>query len=43
MFANEEQSPLVDALQGIEPDHLTPRQALELLYRLKEMADEHAL
>jgi DNA mismatch repair protein MutS len=28
---------LIDALDEIYPDALTPREALELLYRLKEM------
>jgi len=32
--------PLADALEGIEPDQLTPRQALELLYRLKELSTQ---
>jgi DNA mismatch repair protein MutS len=32
--------PLADALDEIEPDSLTPRQALEQLYRLKRMAAE---
>jgi DNA mismatch repair protein MutS len=31
-------SPLEEALKSVDPDHLTPRQALEELYRLKEMA-----
>jgi DNA mismatch repair protein MutS len=29
--------PLRDALQGVNPDELTPREALELLYRLKKL------
>ena len=29
---------LEDALAGIEPDDLTPKQALEALYRLKSLA-----
>mgnify|MGYP002620805181 CR=1 FL=1 len=29
--------PVVDALAGIDPDDLSPRQALEQLYRLKQM------
>jgi DNA mismatch repair protein MutS len=33
-------SPLVDAVNAINPDELTPRSALELLYRLKEIARE---
>ena len=31
-------SPALDALRGIDPDALTPRQALDLLYRLKALA-----
>ncbi len=30
-------SPIVDALKAINPDALTPRQALDALYRLKEL------
>ena len=33
--------PLVSALDEIEPDSLTPREALETLYRLKRLAAEH--
>ena len=33
----EEAAPALDALAGINPDSLTPRQALDWLYRLKEM------
>jgi DNA mismatch repair protein MutS len=43
MFKHEEECPLADAFQGIEPDNLTPREALELLYKLKGIADEHTL
>jgi hypothetical protein len=32
----------VDAFQGIKPDDLTPRQALELLYKLKQLAEDAA-
>jgi DNA mismatch repair protein MutS len=32
--------PLVDALAAINPDELTPREALEALYRLKELGRE---
>ena len=32
-----EPDPLRDALAGINPDELTPREALELLYRLKKL------
>jgi DNA mismatch repair protein MutS len=38
LFAPHHDHPLVDALHGINPDNLTPRQALELLYKLKELA-----
>ncbi|MCB1613806.1 MAG: DNA mismatch repair protein MutS, partial [Xanthomonadales bacterium] len=31
-------SPALDALREIDPDTLTPRQALDLLYRLKSLA-----
>jgi DNA mismatch repair protein MutS len=30
-------SAALDAIAGIEPDELTPRQALEALYRLKQL------
>ncbi|MEO8407576.1 MAG: DNA mismatch repair protein MutS, partial [Oxalobacteraceae bacterium] len=30
---------LTDALAGIEPDAMTPREALDALYRLKQLAD----
>ncbi|VDY63471.1 DNA mismatch repair protein MutS [Shimwellia blattae] len=33
----EEASPVTEALEGLDPDTLTPRQALEWLYRLKSM------
>jgi DNA mismatch repair protein MutS len=32
--------PLTVALDGIDPDSLTPREALEYLYRLKRLAAE---
>jgi DNA mismatch repair protein MutS len=32
--------PLATELNRIEPDNLTPREALELLYRLKRLAGE---
>jgi DNA mismatch repair protein MutS len=38
LFAPQHDHPLVTALQGVDPDNLTPRQALELVYKLKEMA-----
>lgn len=31
--------PAVEALELIQPDDLTPKQALELLYKLKAMGD----
>jgi DNA mismatch repair protein MutS len=34
--------PLVSALEEVEPDSLTPREALETLYRLKRLAAERA-
>jgi DNA mismatch repair protein MutS len=43
MFARDEECPLVGAFEGIDPDKLTPRQALELLYKLKDIADDQAL
>ncbi len=33
-------SPLEDALSEIRPDELSPREALEMLYRLKRLQDE---
>jgi len=38
LFAQQHDHPLIEALHGINPDNLTPRQALELLYKLKELA-----
>lgn len=37
--ASDGPSPVDEALAGINPDDLTPRQALEELYRLKRIAD----
>ncbi|MEC5342396.1 DNA mismatch repair protein MutS [Brenneria populi] len=37
LLGNEEPSPAVEALEAIDPDALTPRQALDWLYRLKKM------
>lgn len=34
---NEESSPAVEALEALDPDSLSPRQALEWIYRLKGM------
>lgn len=36
--AEAPQHPAMIALEGIQPDDLTPKQALELLYKLKEMS-----
>ncbi|MGS0630416.1 DNA mismatch repair protein MutS, partial [Photorhabdus asymbiotica] len=33
----EEISPAVEALENLNPESLTPRQALEWIYRLKDM------
>ena len=33
----EETSPAVEALEALDPDTLTPRQALEWIYRLKSL------
>jgi DNA mismatch repair protein MutS len=35
-----ETNPLIEALQNLEPDGLSPREALEALYRLKSLASE---
>ena len=35
-------SPLDDALRGINPDELTPRDALDALYRLRAMLNDKA-
>jgi DNA mismatch repair protein MutS len=32
--------PILSALEEIDPDSLTPREALEALYRLKRLASE---
>ena len=40
LFNSHEDHPLVEAFQGIDPDNLSPRQALELLYTLKTLASE---
>jgi DNA mismatch repair protein MutS len=36
---DEQPNPTMDALSIIDPDALTPRQALDELYRLKALAD----
>ena len=38
--AERESDPLRQALDGIDPDQLTPRQALDALYGLVAMASE---
>ncbi|MDH3355810.1 MAG: hypothetical protein OEL79_11420, partial [Chromatiales bacterium] len=38
--ASQKIHPVIGALQVINPDDLTPKEALELLYILKEMKDE---
>jgi len=37
LFSSKECHPVVTLLEDIKPDDLSPRQALELLYRLKGM------
>lgn len=37
LLAVEETSPAVEALENLDPDTLTPKQALEWIYRLKEL------
>ena len=37
LSAPEETSPAVEALENLDPDSLTPRQALEWIYRLKSL------
>jgi DNA mismatch repair protein MutS len=36
-------SPLIEALSSMEPDMLTPREALQALYRLKALAEPNGL
>jgi DNA mismatch repair protein MutS len=38
LFATASPGPALDALRRLEPDRLTPRQALDALYRLRELA-----
>ncbi len=40
LFPNQDDSKVRDALDEVDPDALTPREALTLLYRLKEIAEE---
>jgi DNA mismatch repair protein MutS len=37
LFQNSEEQPLREALESIDPDNLTPREAQQMLYLLKEM------
>jgi DNA mismatch repair protein MutS len=39
-LAPETASPLKEVLLGIDPDSLTPREALEALYRLRQLAED---
>ncbi len=39
LFGNSTPHPAVDLLQGLDVDELTPRQALDLLYKLKSQVD----
>ena len=39
LFSTPADHPLLEALEGIEPDALTPRQALDVLYKLKGLLD----
>jgi DNA mismatch repair protein MutS len=38
LFQPAEQNPALDALQALDPDNLSPREALQALYRLHELA-----
>ncbi|MCL1061235.1 DNA mismatch repair protein MutS [Shewanella benthica] len=38
VFPEPQTSPVEDALQSINPDELSPKQALEILYKLKQLA-----
>ncbi|CCJ70728.1 DNA mismatch repair protein MutS [Cronobacter condimenti 1330] len=37
LSAAEETNPAVEALENLDPDSLSPRQALEWIYRLKSL------
>ena len=39
LFTPQPLSPVMEALEAINPDDLTPKQALEMLYKLQEMID----
>ncbi len=38
LFASPETHPVIENLQSISPDDVTPKEALEILYRLKQMS-----
>ncbi|HSJ47892.1 MAG TPA: DNA mismatch repair protein MutS, partial [Gammaproteobacteria bacterium] len=38
LFQPDQDHPLCEALQGIDPEQLSPRQALDILFKLKELA-----
>ena len=38
LFQQPRTNPLEEAMKGLEPDQLTPRQALDILYKLKDIA-----
>jgi DNA mismatch repair protein MutS len=38
LFSTEEPNPAVEALRTLDPDGLSPREALEMVYRLKDLA-----
>ena len=40
LFPDPAEHPVIEAVSRIDPDALTPRQALDLLYRLRELVDE---
>ena len=42
LFSPKDQNPILKALADISVNDLTPRQALETLYRLKELAEHKA-
>ena len=39
LFAPDRPHPVMAAIQAIDPDRVTPRQALEILYQLKELGE----
>jgi DNA mismatch repair protein MutS len=40
LFPLETPNPAVDALNELDPDALTPRDALDMIYRLKALVDQ---